>query len=66
MIRLLLVKSPIVRVVDEGEGHAGLVILDITHGDAEVLVGMTPSRARALAAELVQRAEAQERNGGAR
>ncbi|MDI1475402.1 hypothetical protein [Polyangium sp. y55x31] len=66
MMRLLLVKSPTVRVVDEGEGHAGMVILDITQGDADVLVGMTPGRARALAAELVQRAEAQERGAGPR
>ncbi|MDI1444653.1 hypothetical protein [Polyangium sp. 6x1] len=65
MIRALLM-APTVRVVDEGEGHAGMVILDVKQGDAEVLVGLAPCRARALAAELVRRAEAQERSNGAR
>ncbi|MDI1429051.1 hypothetical protein [Polyangium sorediatum] len=65
MIRALLM-APTVRVVEEGEGHAGMVILNVEQGDTAVLVGLAPCRARAIAAELVRRAEAQERSTGAR
>jgi len=53
--------APMVRVVREGEGHAPRVVLESVEGEASILVGIEPARARQIAADLVRRADELER-----